>query len=496
MKKILFMKNICKKFPGVTALDQVDLEILEGEVHALVGENGAGKSTLMKILAGLYHADSGEIILDGQQVNFHRTIDALEHGVVMVHQELMPVMEMSIMENIYLGREPVIRKTGLVDEKKMLLDAKNLLSDLNLEINPRKKMKELSVAQIQLVEIAKAISRNAKVIIMDEPTSAITQKESDNLFKQIHRLTKNKVSIIYISHKMEEIFEISDKITVLRDGRKISESKKGDVTVNDLIKDMVGRELNTIFPSSISKPGEMFLEIKNLSMGSLLKDINFSARKGEVLGIAGLMGAGRTELVETIFGLHKKTSGKILKEGKPIHIQCPKDAIKNGIALLPEDRKLTGLNLIASVKDNTTIVSLGKYSRFGLVNRRTERRVGKEIIEKLNVKTPGLNQIVENLSGGNQQKIVIAKWLLADSDVIILDDPTRGIDVNAKHEIYNVIRQLAEQKKTIILISSEMVEIIGMCDRTIVMCEGKITGELNKEELSQERIMRFASGIK
>lgn len=495
MNAVLSMKNISKSFPGVKALDNVSIDIRAGEVHALVGENGAGKSTLMKILAGLYHADSGEIILEGKPVKFHRTVDALEHGVAMVHQELMPVMEMTVMENIYLGREPVAKIGGLVNRKKMLEDTKKLLAEFHLEVNPRTKMKELSVAQMQLVEIAKAVSRYAKIIIMDEPTSAITQKESDHLFEQIRKLTKNGVAIIYISHKMEEIFDISDRITVLRDGTKISENRKEDVTVNSLIKDMVGREMNMMFPESLSEPGETYFTVKNFCVDHLLYDVGFSVKRGEILGIAGLMGAGRTELVESIFGMHKISRGTIEKDGKTILVGKPLDAIKNGIAMLPEDRKLTGLNLIASVKDNMSIVSLSDYTKFGLVDRRKEKNACAEMVRKLNVKTPGLSQIVESLSGGNQQKVVIAKWLLTNSDVIILDDPTRGIDVNAKYEIYTVIRELARQGKAIIMISSEMPEIIGMCDRAVVMCEGRITGTLNRDELTQERIMRFASGI-
>lgn len=495
MKTILSMNHICKQFPGVKALDDVSLEITEGEVHALVGENGAGKSTLMKILAGIYRLDSGELILDGETVKFNASIDALQHGVAMVHQELMPLMDMTIAENIFLGQEPVIGKSGIVNRKQMVQDAKVLLDKLNVDIDPRKRMRDLNVAQMQLVEIAKAISCKAKIIIMDEPTSAITKKECDNLFVQINELRKNKVSIIYISHKLEEIFEICDRITVLRDGKKISVSEIENTDVNRIITEMVGREMDMIFPEGTAVPGATLLEVKNIGIKGLLHSISFHVHHGEILGIAGLMGAGRTELAECIFGLRKRDSGDIIKEGNLLNIQKPIDAIKNGLVLVPEDRKSTGLNLIANVEDNISVANLDNYTKYGLIDQRGIRNSCNDMIKKLNIKTTGYGQIVDNLSGGNQQKIVFGKWLLTDGDVIILDDPTRGIDVYAKYEIYTIIQELAKRGKAIIMISSEMPEIIGLCDRVIVMCEGKVTGEIGKEELSQERIMRYASGI-
>lgn len=495
MEKILSMTHISKSFPGVQALDDVSIDFYGGEVHALVGENGAGKSTLMKILAGLYQADSGEILLGGREVHFHHAVDALRSGVAMVHQEFMPIAEMTVAENIFLGREPTLGKTGVVDKRKMEQDVRTLAADLNIEVNPRDKMKELSVAQRQLVEIAKAISCQARIIVMDEPTSAITEKEAQNLLHQIRRLADQEVSIIYISHKMDEILEIADRITVLRDGKKISEKQRAEVTINSLIKDMVGRELDVMFPPAKNTPGKVCFCVEHLNVEGLLDDINFELRQGEVLGIAGLMGAGRTELAESIFGIRKITSGTIKKDGRPLQIHCPEDAIRNRIALVPEDRKLVGLNLIATVKENLSVAHLKQFTRFGLVNRKKEKIICQEIVDKLRIKTPGLNQKTESLSGGNQQKIVIGKWLLTDSDILILDDPTRGIDVNAKHEIYELIRELTGQNKSIILISSEMPEIIGLCDRAMVMCEGRISKELQGKELTQEQIMTYASGI-
>ena len=495
MKSILSMNHICKQFPGVKALNDVSLEIKEGEVHAIVGENGAGKSTLMKILAGIYRPDSGEIILDGKPVRFSASVDALKHGVAMVHQELMPVLDMSIAENIFLGREPVFAKTGIVNNKQMIEEAKKLLKELHVDIDPKREMRSLNVAQMQLVEIAKAISCNAKIIIMDEPTSAITQKECDNLFLHIEKLKKDKVSIIYISHKWDEIFEICDRITVLRDGNFISVNKVNEIDVNSMITEMVGRKMEMIYPEGSSVLGEVLLEVKNIDIPGLLHNISFNVRHGEILGIAGLMGAGRTELVECIFGMRRKEGGEVFKDGKSLNIQKPIEAIRNGIALVPEDRKSTGLNLIADVEENIAMASLDKYTKYGIVNQRKIRSDCDDMIDQLNIKTTGYTQIVDSLSGGNQQKIVFGKWLLTDSDVIILDDPTRGIDVHAKYEIYTIIRKLSQLGKGIIMISSEMPEIIGICDRAIVMYEGRITGEIKKGELSQELIMRYASGI-
>lgn len=488
------MRNISKEFPGVKALDSVSIDIYEGEVHAIVGENGAGKSTLMKILAGLYRSDNGEILINKQHVQLNKPIEAIRQGVVMVHQELMSVMEMTIAENIFLGREPRNR-IGLVDRKKLWKDTQILVDRLNINARPGRKMATLSVAQRQLVEIAKAISFNAKIIIMDEPTSAITGKEIENLFQQIRALKAENITILYITHKLSEIFEITDRVTVLRDGRLISSNKTSDMSIDLLIKTMVGRELNMLFPPTESSPAEVYFSVENLTVEGLLDGINLSVRRGEIFGIAGLMGAGRTEVVESVFGLRKITRGTVIKAGNKLSIRRPVDAIKNGIALLPEDRKQKGLNLIASVKDNISIVNLQKYTTFGLVNRKKEKKDSNEMIKKLRIKTQGLKQIVSNLSGGNQQKIVVAKWLLKESDVILLDDPTRGIDVNAKYEIYALIRELAKQGKAIVLISSEMPEIIGLCDRVMVMYEGRVTGQLERKDLSQELIMRYASGI-
>ena len=495
-KKVLTLSGIGKSFPGVRALNNVSFDVYEGEVHALMGENGAGKSTLMKIIAGLYSCDEGTMELDGRKVEFSNALDAIQNGISMVHQELMPVLDMTVAENIFLGREPVIGKSALVAKRKMNRDTEEYLNMLNVKINPSSKMRSLRVAQIQMVEIAKALSRNARVIIMDEPTSSISDRECDNLFAQIRKLKENGVAIIYISHKMDEIFRISDRITVLRDGEWIGSKPASELDENELIKMMVGRELTQVFPPHEPKGKDEILRVEGFSSGKLFQNINFSLKRGEILGFAGLVGAGRTELMESIFGLRKGASGKIIKDGKEIVIKNPLDAIRNRLALIPEDRKNVGLDLIESVRSNLTIANLSEYTKGGFVDKTAERRVSTEMVEKLNIKTPSLEQAASKLSGGNQQKIVIGKWLLTKGEIIIMDEPTRGIDIKAKSEIYALIHELVDEGKSIIFISSEMPEIIGISDRVIVMCEGKITGELKKEELGQERIMELASGIK
>lgn len=498
MEYVLELKNIYKSFPGVKVLEDVTLQVRPGEVHALMGENGAGKSTLMKILMGIYKADQGSIFLEGKETVIHGPKDAMSKGISMIHQELNTVLDMEVAENVFVGRELLkkgFEKLKIVDIARMREETGKYFREMNIDIDPRAKMRTLSVAEMQLVEIVKAISLNSRIIVMDEPTSAITEKEATVLFAQIERLKKQGVAIIYISHKMDEIFRISDTITVLRDGQWIGTKSAKELDNDMLIKMMVGRELTDIYPKDPVEIGDVILEVKNLSRGKKVRDASFSLRKGEVLGIAGLVGAGRSELVETIFGLYPKTGGQIFLHGKEVHIKSAADAIKNKMALITEDRKQTGLNLIVSVKENIASVSIGKLSNHGIVNDKKINEVSEKYIKELKIKTPDGNAIVGNLSGGNQQKVVLAKWLLDEPDIIIFDEPTRGIDIGAKRDIYLLINNLAKEGKAVIVISSEMAEVMGICDRILVMAEGRINGEVQREEFSQEVIMGYASNI-
>ena len=498
MEYVLELKNIYKSFPGVKVLEDVTLQVRPGEVHALMGENGAGKSTLMKILMGIYKADQGSIFLEGKETVIHGPKDAMSKGISMIHQELNTVLDMEVAENVFVGRELLkkgFEKLKIVDIARMREETGKYFREMNIDIDPRAKMRTLSVAEMQLVEIVKAISLNSRIIVMDEPTSAITEKEATVLFAQIERLKKQGVAIIYISHKMDEIFRISDTITVLRDGQWIGTKPAKELDNDMLIKMMVGRELTDIYPKDPVEIGDVILEVKNLSRGKKVRDASFSLRKGEVLGIAGLVGAGRSELVETIFGLYPKTGGQIFLHGKEVHIKSAADAIKNKMALITEDRKQTGLNLIVYVKENIASVSIGKLSNHGIVNDKKINEVSEKYIKELKIKTPDGNAIVGNLSGGNQQKVVLAKWLLDEPDIIIFDEPTRGIDIGAKRDIYLLINNLAKEGKAVIVISSEMAEVMGICDRILVMAEGRINGEVQREEFSQEVIMGYASNI-
>ena len=498
MEYVLEMKNICKSFPGVRVLEDVNLQIKPGEVHALMGENGAGKSTLMKILMGIYKADQGSIVLQGQETVIHGPKDAMSKGISMIHQELNTLLDMEVAENVFVGREILKKgfsKMKIVDLDKMREETARYFREMSIDIDPKAKMRTLSVAEMQLVEIVKAISLNSKIIVMDEPTSAITEKEAQVLFAQIDRLKKQGVAIIYISHKMDEIFRISDTITVLRDGEWIGTKPASELDDNSLIKMMVGRELTDIYPKEPALIGDVILEVKDLSRGKKVQNVNLTLRRGEVLGIAGLVGAGRSELVETIFGLYPKTGGEIFLNGKKADIKNPKEAIKNKIALITEDRKLTGLNLIASVKENISIVSLSKMSKKGIIDKKRENEVAEKYIKELKIKTPNGNAIVGNLSGGNQQKVVLAKWLLDEPEIIIFDEPTRGIDIGAKRDIYLLINELAKEGKAVIVISSEMAEVMGISDRIAVMCEGQLKGMIQREEFSQELIMSYASNM-
>jgi inositol transport system ATP-binding protein len=491
---ILEMEGISKEFPGVKALSNVNFKVKRGTVHALMGENGAGKSTLMKILGGIYRQDAGSIKLNEEILEFTNPSDSLNKGISMIHQELSPIYYMTVAENIYLGREPMVASFW-VDEKELNRNAKKLLESLELNIEPTAKMKDLSIAQMQLVEIAKAISYNSDIIIMDEPTSAITEREVGHLFSIIRSLTNKGISIIYISHKLDEIFEIADEVTVLRDGEYVDTKYVKDTTRQEVVSMMVGRELKHLFPKKKVKIGEKVLEVKNLSYKKKFRNVSFEVRKGEILGIAGLMGAGRSEVMETIFGLVKPDEGDIFINDKKVEINSPEDAKKNGLAFITEDRKLTGLFLPHSVKDNMIAASLDSFKNGIFMSDRRISDTCEKQKELLRVKTPSLEQRVKNLSGGNQQKVLIAKWLLTDAEILILDEPTRGVDVGAKSEIHSLMGDLAESGKAIIMISSELPEILGMSDRIIVMHEGSVTGELSREEADQDIIMKYATGL-
>ncbi|MDK2811695.1 MAG: inositol transport system ATP-binding protein [Petroclostridium sp.] len=493
---ILEMSNISKSFPGVKALDNVQLKIRKGTVHALMGENGAGKSTLMKILAGIYQPDDGTIIFKGNQIEVKNPHDALKYGISMIHQELSPIPHMTVAENIFLGREPLIGKTGLVDKKKMVEDAKELLEKLEMhDINPTALMHQLSIAKTQQVEIAKAISYDSDLIIMDEPTSAITEVEVEHLFKIVRNLRDKGVAIIFITHKMDEVFKIVDEITVFRDGQYIGTELAENLNKEKLIEMMVGREITQMFPKEPAEIGEVILSVKNLTKSGLFENVSFDLRKGEILGFAGLMGAGRTEVMESIFGIRKADQGEVYIKGEKVEINTPRDAIKRKMAFLTEDRKLTGVFLPLAVRDNIVVSCIDKFINGLFLNKKKIEEVCQQEKDKLAIKTPNMNQKIKNLSGGNQQKVLISRWLLTDPDILILDEPTRGIDVGAKSEIHRLMSKLAQQGKAVIMISSELPEILGMSDRILVMHEGKITGELDRFEATQEKVLEYATGV-
>ncbi|WP_019121200.1 sugar ABC transporter ATP-binding protein [Brevibacillus massiliensis] len=492
----LEMRNISKTYPGVQVLHNVSLKLRPGTVHVLMGENGAGKSTLMKIIAGIVQPTSGDIVLFGKKVKFNSPRDGLRHGISMIHQELSPIPDMTIAENLFLGREHQYKGTFVIHYKKMNEEAAKLLSGIGLKIDPGTKMRDLTVAETQMVEIAKAISYNSDIIIMDEPTSAITDREVETLFSLINQLKSQNKSIIYISHKMDEIYRIADEISVLRDGHYIGTYAASQITPDQLINKMVDRELKEVFPEKKAKVSqEVVLKVKNLSHSKKFRDISFEVRAGEIVGIAGLMGSGRTEVVESIFGIRPLDSGEIYIRGTKVKIRNAKEAIRHRIALITEDRKQQGLILPLSVKDNMTLLSLKDFQRGKIIiDRKKEQSKAKEYVSSLKIKTAGLQQSVGSLSGGNQQKVVLAKWLMKAPEILIFDEPTRGVDIGAKAEIYKLIADLAEQGVAIILISSELPEVLGMSDRIIVFHEGKISGELQKQEATQEKIMKLATG--
>lgn len=488
---IIEINDISKAFPGVQALDKANLRVKKGTVHALVGENGAGKSTLMKIINGIYTFDRGEIIYKSKKITPLSPKYMLDMGIATIHQELSPILEMTVAENIFLGREP-LTKNHMVNGKRMLEETQALMDEFGFKYNPKSKMKELSISDIQLIEIVKAISRGASLVIMDEPTSSITETETIILFKHIRRLKQQGVSIIYISHKMEEIFEICDEVTIFRDGKWIKTCDVSSIDKKTIIELMVGRELSDVYPKTAAEIGEPVLELKDLCKQGKFAEINFSIRKGEIVGFAGLVGAGRTELFRTVFGLDGYDSGEIHVQGKSIKVQNINDAIENNIIMTPEDRKNEGLVLCRSIRENISLTILKAFLKFGMINSKKELQKVNEMVNKLSIKISSVNAPSGTLSGGNQQKIVLAKWLLQDPMVLILDEPTRGIDVGAKYEIYKLMCQLAKQGVAVILISSELPEVIGMCDRVVVMSRGKITGELLREEFSQAKIMTLA----
>ena len=493
-KKVLELKNISKSFPGVKALDEVTFSVEEGTVHVLVGENGAGKSTLIKIINGMYTADEGELYVFGKKVAMHSPRHMKELGIATIHQELNPVPDLTIAENIFLGRLPT-RGPGIVAKKRMVEEAQKLVNDLGFSYDVKRVMRSLTVSDMQIIEIIKAISVNAKIIIMDEPTSSITEGEVAVLHEQIHRLKERGISIIYISHKLDELKQVGDQLTVLRDGKTISTHHIDELTTDEIITKMVGRKMDNVYPVKEAEIGEKLLEIKNLTQPNVFSNISFTLHRGEILGMSGLVGAGRTEVVRAIFGMDSYSSGEIIINGKSVEIKKVSDAIREGIIMLSEDRKLEGLVLIRSICENIGLPNLKRYRGF-LLNKKREREDALEMKEKLAIKAPTIGTEAQNLSGGNQQKVVIAKWLLQNPVVFIMDEPTRGIDVGAKYEIYKIMCDLAAQGAGVIMISSELPEIIGICDRTLVMAEGRITGEVTREDFSQERIMSFALGGK
>jgi methyl-galactoside transport system ATP-binding protein/inositol transport system ATP-binding protein len=488
------MKNIVKSFPGVQALKGVELKVRPGEIHALMGENGAGKSTLMKCIAGIYKPNAGEIVYDGKVMAPYTTAEALKMGISMIHQELSPVLHRPIMENIWLGREPLTR-LGLVDHKKMQEMTAEVLKEIDLDEDPRTLMASLTVAKMQMIEIAKAVSFNSKLIIMDEPTSALTEKEIKQLFAIMRRLKAQGKSIIYISHKLDEIYEITDRVTVYRDGSYIGAEETKKLKVDRLINMMVGRDVNEMFPKVDCPIGEVKLEVRNLSHKRFFRDVSFTVRRGEILGIAGLVGAGRTEVIETIFGVREKAGGEIFVDGQKVDIRMPRDAIERGMAWLTEDRRRSGIFPMLSVELNMAIANIPRFlNRLGLVKESYLNGVCKEYVQKIQVKTPSLAQKVENLSGGNQQKVLVARWLMTEPDILFLDEPTRGIDVGTKAEIHRLITTLAGEGKSIVMISSELPEVMGMSDRIVVMHQGRVTGILeNRKDLTQEELMAYAT---
>ena len=495
----LQLKGVSKSFPGVKALDNVQLSLRPGTVHALMGENGAGKSTLMKCLFGIYKMDAGEIYLDGQKIVINNPDDAMRYGIAMVHQELQPVPARTVAENLYLGRFPT-KKFGplqVIDHKKMYEDTAHWLKEVKMDFDPKALLGDLSIGQMQSVEIAKAVSHNAKVVIFDEPTSSLSDNEVEALFRIMNDLRAKGVAMVYISHKMDEIKRIADDITIMRDGTYVGTWSAAEMTTDDIITKMVGRELTNVYPERKNKPGEVIMEVKNLSSihEKSFQDVSFTLRKGEILGFGGLVGAQRTELLEGVFGMRGIKSGEIYIKGKKVIIKHPADAMKAGIGLITEDRRGNGIFGCLSIKDNVGVSIYNKHLKAGFVlDHKTISGIVDDSIKKLHIKTPNMQEHISNLSGGNQQKVIVARWLANDPDILIMDEPTRGIDVGAKHEIYEIMNDLAAEGKAIIMISSEMAELLGMSDRVYVMCNGKMRGEITeRQEMTQEHVMSYAT---
>ena len=493
-KYLLEMTEVSKSFPGVKALDKVNLKIRPHTVHALMGENGAGKSTLMKCLFGIYSRDEGKVFLDGKEVNFISAKDALENGVSMVHQELNQVLQRTVMDNVWLGRYPL--KGIFVDHKKMYEDTKKIFKELEIDVDPKAKVSTLSVSQMQMVEIAKAFSYNSKIIVMDEPTSSLTEKEVGHLFKIIKKLTDRGCGVVYISHKMEEIKEICDDITILRDGQWVTTTSLEGLSTDEIISMMVGRSLTQRFPEKTNVPQEVVLQVENLTAKNQpsIKDITFELKKGEILGVAGLVGSKRTDIVETIFGIRERESGKVIINGKEIENKTSLEAIKNGFALVTEERRATGIFPQLNIEFNSLISNMTNYEgKNKILNSSKMYGDTKWVIDSMRVKTPTQKTPIGNLSGGNQQKVIIGRWLLTSPDILMLDEPTRGIDVGAKYEIYQLMLDLANKGKGIIMISSEMPELLGVTDRILVMSNGRVAGIVNTKDTTQEEILKLAS---
>ncbi len=490
---ILKMQGIQKYFSGVHALKGVDFDLKAGEVHALMGENGAGKSTLIKVLCGIHKSDGGTIELFGQQVSFNNISESQAAGISVIHQELNMMNHLTVAQNMFIGRE--FRKGGLINDRKMEEEAQKLFEKIGVSIDPSRKLGELTVGKQQMVEIAKAVSRDCRLLVLDEPTAALTLPEVEELFKIMRELQQKGIGMIYISHRMDEINRISDRVTVMRDGEYVGTVNTAEVTKDDIVKMMVGRVImgEQKAKSNVPEDAPVILEVKHLNAGKEVKDVSFQLRKGEILGFAGLMGAGRTEVVRALYGADRRQTGDIYLNGKKVKIKTPEQAVRNGICYLSEDRKRYGLMLDKSVADNTVLASVDSFVAAGIIRDGKMKNSSKEFNDKLRTKTPSMDQLLKNLSGGNQQKVIIARWLMKNSDVFIFDEPTRGIDVGAKSEIYHLMEELVEQGKSIIMISSELPEILRMSDRILVMCEGRKTGELDIADATQENVMQLAT---
>lgn len=486
------LRHITKSFPGVKALSDINFDVRKGTVHVIMGENGAGKSTMMKIINGVYHPDSGEIFIDGEQVSIKSPMQATEHGIAMIYQELHFVPEFTIEQYLFMGKEPQKIK-GIVDWKKLHGDAVRILKEEGVDYDPRTKIKDITVSDLQILEIIKATTSGADIIIMDEPTSSISNQEVDRLFTKIHELKEKGITILYISHKLDEIFRIADDITIIRDGAVIETRPAREYDNDTIITKMVGRPLDNVYPEIHTSPGKEYFRVEGLS-GDGFDNVSFHVKKGEIIGFAGLVGAGRTEVMRAVVGLDSIREGKLFKDGKEIQNKTVQGAKSNGIVMVSEDRRRYGIIGVRSIRENIILPNLKRASRTGILDHKKEKQITADYFKKLNIKAPGDSTLLQNLSGGNQQKVVLAKWLLTEPDVLILDEPTRGIDVGAKYEIYCLIREMLEEGTTIIMVSSELPELIGMCDRIYVMAEGRVTGEVSKQEMTQEVIMKLATG--